>query len=250
MGQVMAVLSGKGGTGKTAFCANTGVSLCARGQRVLLVDADAGLRNLDIVLGLEGKLLFTYRDVMAGNASLKEASVPHPVAKTLRVLTAPGSGEQMLDSEALAALFDRCREHFDFTLVDCPAGLGEAVLMMGALADQTVVVATPDATSLRGAQAAALALEEQGQRHCRLAINRARRRLMSRGDTAGVDQAMDAAGLPLLGVVPEDQSVMISANRGDLLHLSSLGPAVAAYNNIAARLCGQRVPLFEGIKGF
>ena len=120
MGTVIAVASGKGGTGKTSFCANIAVSLCALGEKVLLIDADSGMRSLDLVLGMTDSLLFSYGDVIRGNAGLKEAAVAHPVAKNLRVLTAPGEpgiGE-VYSPEAIAALLTRVRAHFTYTLVD------------------------------------------------------------------------------------------------------------------------------------
>lgn len=252
MGEIIAVLSGKGGTGKTSFCANVGQSLCALGEKVLLVDADAGLRNLDIILGMQGQLLFTYMDVIGGAASLREASVPHPVVKNMRVLTAPGfsGGNADFSRDDMANFFDRCRSNFSFTLVDCPAGLGQDVLTLGALADRVVVVTTPDPTSLRMAQAAAQAMDAEGQQSCRIAVNRVKKRLVNKGVAMGVDQSIDTSGLPLLGVIPEDEHVFVNASRGLPLLLNSAGPAQTAYMNIARRLQGHRVRLFDAVKGF
>jgi len=249
MGQIIAVLSGKGGTGKTSFCANVAVALCALGQRTLLVDADDGLRNLDIVLGLEGALLFSYADVLAGNASLREASVSHPQVRNLRVLTAPGRmGIGAVG--ALPELYDRCRERFAYTFIDCPAGLGEEVFQMAVPADRVVVVSTADNGALRSAQAAGMALRQRGQAEVKIVVNRAKKRLMERGETPGVDAAMDLSGLPLLGVVPEDECVYTCGSRSEVLLLSAISPAVSAYGNIAKRIAGERVPLFHEVKGF
>ena len=140
MGTVIAVASGKGGTGKTSFCANTAVSLCALGEKVLLIDADSGLRSLDLVLGMTDSLLFSYGDVIRGNASLKEAAVAHPVVRNLRVLTAPGEpgvGE-IYDPKDISALLKKVRAHFTYTLVDCAAGLGADVLSFAAAADRSL----------------------------------------------------------------------------------------------------------------
>ena len=249
MGQIIAVLSGKGGTGKTSFCANVAVALCALGQRVLLIDADDGLRNLDIVLGLQGALLFSYADVLDGNASLREASVCHPQVKNLRVLTAPGCMGTGAAGN-LPELYGRCRQHFSYTFIDCPAGLGEEVFDMAAPADRVIVVSTADTGALRIAQSAGMALRQRGQGDVKIAINRAKKRLMERGETPGVDEAMDQSGMPLLGVIPEDESVYTCGSRGAVLLLSALSPAVSAYGNIASRIQGERVPLFHDVKGF
>ena len=248
MGTVITVASGKGGTGKTSFCANVAVSLCALGEKVLLIDADAGLRSLDIVLGMTDSLLFTYADVIEGRASLKEAAVAHSVVRNLRVLTAPGDVRDFTP-EQYAALVQRAREHFTFTLIDCSAGLGDPLLRFAAASDRAIVVSTPDHTALRSAQTTALSLAKVGQRDCCIAVNRLRAGMIARGDAATVDKAMDTSGLPLLGAVPEDEQVIACGNRGEILALSAFGPAAQAYLNIARRLQGRRVPLLRDVPG-
>ena len=248
MGAVITVASGKGGTGKTSFCANVAVSLCALGEKVLLIDADAGLRSLDIVLGMTDRLLFTYADVIEGRASLKEAAVAHGVVRNLRVLTAPGSLKPYTAAQ-YAALLAPARAHFSFTLIDCSAGLGDPLRSFAAASDRGVVVSTPDHTALRSAQATALALSKAGLRDCSLAVNRLRAGMIRRGDAATVDKAMDTSGLPLLGAVPEDERVIACGNRGQIMALSAFGPAAQAYLNIARRLRGGRVRLLEDVPG-
>lgn len=251
MGSVIAVASGKGGTGKTSFCANVAVSLCALGEKVLLIDADSGMRSMDLVLGMTDSLLFSYGDVIRGTAGLKEASVPHPVVKNLRVLTAPGEpgvGE-VFDPRDIAALLNRVRAHFTYTLVDCAAGLGSDVLAFAAAADRAVIVSTSDYTALRGAQSTASVFSRIGQDDCAIVVNRLRPGMIRDGSAANVDRAMDASGLSLLGVVPEDQAVIASGNRGSIMALDSFGPAAQAYLNIAKRLCGQRVRLLDQVPG-
>ena len=249
MGTVIAVASGKGGTGKTSFCANVGVALCALGEKVLLIDADAGLRSLDIVLGMTDSLLFSYADVISGAGSLKEAAVRHSTVKNLRVLTAPTEINESGSSVAgIRSLVKLAREHFTFVLVDCPAGLGGAVPAFGAAADRAVIVSTPDHTSLRNAQSMAQRLWDVGQEDIKIVVNRVHMDLIDRGDELNIDRAMDAAGLGLLGAVPEDRAIIACSNRGQILALSSLGPAAEAYMNIARRLKSQRVRLFENVK--
>lgn len=251
MGTVITVASGKGGTGKTSFCANVAVALCALGEKVLLIDADAGLRSLDLVLGMTDSLLFSYADVISGAASLKEAAVKHSLVRNLRVLTAPQQLPlQGLDPQRIAALLQRAREHFTFTFIDCPAGISPDILSFGTASDRAVIVSTPDTTSLRSAQSMAQALAQAGQNNSKIAVNRVRRDLMNRGDSANVDRAMDSAGLGLLGVIPEDPDVIACANHGRVLAMYSLGQAQQAYFNIARRLQGQRVRLLNNVKGY
>ena len=251
MGCVIAVASGKGGTGKTSFCANGGVALCALGEKVLLIDADAGLRSLDLVLGMTDSLLFSYGDVIQGTAGLKEAAVPHPQIKSLRVLTAPGQpgvGE-VYDPRDVAALLSRVRAHFTYTLVDCAAGLGQDVLSFAAAADRAVIVSTSDYTALRGAQSTAAVFGRIGPENCAIGVNRLRPGMIRAGAAANIDRAMDTAGLSLLGTVPEDESVIACGNRGSILPLEHYGPAAQAYLNIAKRLQGKRVRLLDQVPG-
>ena len=250
MGIVIAAASGKGGTGKTSFCANVGVALCALGEKVLLIDADAGLRSLDLVLGMTDRLLFSWADVMEGRASLKEAAVQHPVVKNMRVLTAPAQAAEQtaLGGERTAELLRRAREHFTFALVDCSAGVGSDITDFCSLADRAVIVATGDQTSLRSAQRMAAELAAEGQEDIKIVVNRLRLNMIRRGDQTNIDRAMDASGIALLGAVPEDDRVIACGNRGELLIMHPCR-ARTAYMNIARRLRGERVQLLEGVKG-
>jgi septum site-determining protein MinD len=249
MGKVIVVASGKGGTGKTSFCAGLAVALCAQGERVLLIDADAGLRSLDLVLGMS-QLLYSYADVAAGTVSLKEAAGVHPVVKNLRVLTAPASpdGACHLTQAQFAALIQIAREHFTYTIVDCPAGLTEEIAFFGACADEGIAVSTADHTALRGAQKTAMLFSDMGLDRVRIVVNRVRKGMMDKGYSVNIDRAMDDSGLSLLGVVPEDPDIIACGNQGKVLALHSDGGGQAAYENIARRLMGKRVPLFQGVK--
>ncbi len=249
MGQVLTVASGKGGTGKTSFCAGIAVALCALGEKVLLIDADCGLRSLDIVLGMSDSLLFSYADVILGRCGLKEAAVRHPVVRNLRVLTAPASistGASFGD-EKIAALLQLAREHFTYVVVDCPAGFGGEVMSFARAADRAIVVSTADYTSLRGAQRIGSQMRREGTENVKIVVNRVREGMIDVGDAVNIDAAMDASGLALLGVVPEDQDVIACGNQGKVLLLSSRGPARAAYNNIARRIRGERVRLLDKV---
>ena len=201
MGTVIITASGKGGTGKTSFCCGTAVALCALGEKVLLVDADSGLRNLDIVLGMTDQLLFSFSDVIAGRASLKEAAVKHPIVKNLRVLTAPASSklESCVTKEKVAAFLQNCRAHFTYTIVDCPAGLPDTISYFAAGGDRAVIVSTPDYTSLRGAEQAAQIFYREKMDNVRIVVNRVRPGMIEQGDMVNIDRAMDLSGLGLFG---------------------------------------------------
>lgn len=250
MGQIISVVSGKGGTGKTSFCAGVAVALCALGEKVLLIDADRGLRSLDIVLGMSDRVLFSWGDVLDGVCSVKEAAVKHPIVKNLRVLTAPTIGEEgrSFRREEIRGLLERARPHFTYILIDCPAGFGPEIMDFALGSDRCVVVSTPDHAALRGAQRIGLQLAAGEITDIRIAVNRIRAGMIDRGDAVNIDAAMDAAGLPLLGVIPEDKDVIACGNLGQVLVLFSEGYARVAYANIARRLRGSRVPLLEGVK--
>lgn len=247
MGTVMITASGKGGTGKTSFCCGVAVALCALGEKVLLVDADSGLRSLDIVLGMTDSLLFSFSDVISGRASLKEAAVRHPIVKNLRVLTAPASSKPgpWVDRQSVSAFLQNCRAHFTYTIVDCPAGLPDLISHFAAGGDRAAIVATPDYTSLRGAERAAQVFYRQRMENVRIVVNRVRPGMIDQGDMVNIDKAMDLAGLGLLGIVPEDKEVIACGNAGQVLMLYSQGPAVQAYDNIARRLRGEKVRLMR-----
>lgn len=250
LGKVIGVVSGKGGTGKTSFCAGVSVALCALGEKVLLIDADCGLRSLDIVLGMSDSLLFSYADVIEGNSSLKEASVKHSIVKNLRVLTAPAdiAVGQSFSKEQVAALLDRARAHFTYIIVDCPAGFDRDVTNFAFNADKVVVVSTPDHTSLRGAQRIGSQIIKEGVDDVKIVVNRVREGMIDTGESVNLDVAMDSAGLSLLGAVPEDKDVIACGNAGRVLMLFSFGYARVAYANIARRLRGDRVKLLAGVK--
>lgn len=249
MGKVITVASGKGGTGKTSFCANVAVSLCALGEKVLLIDADAGLRSLDLALGMSDRLLFTYGDVIEGRASLKEAAAPHPMIRSLRVLTAPAKPELPYTAAQIAGLLRYARAHFSYVLIDCAAGLGQDILWFAAASDSAIVVSTSDQAALRGAQTIAQTLTSAGQKHCLITVNRLRPGMIKQGESATIDRAMDTSGLSLLGAVPEDPSVIAAGNKGEILPLYHYGPAAQAYLNIAKRLLGNRIPLLDQVPG-
>lgn len=239
MGTAVMVTSGKGGTGKTSLTAGTASCLAALGRRVLCIDLDIGLRNLDLTLGMADRALMDFTDVMDYRCPLSEAAVEQPEIKGLFLLTAPLSAEG-LDAGRFRALVDEAKEYFDFVFMDSPAGLGEGFQLARAAADRVVVVSAVDPAALRDAQRTVAELHDLPTLH--LVMNRVQPRLIARLRTS-IDQAMDAAGLPLLGVVPEDPAVTLAAAAGVPLILTTYKGAAPAYLNISKRLLGQRVPL-------
>ena len=246
MGQCIAVVSGKGGTGKTSFTAGVGEALALSGRRVLCLDCDVGLRNLDLALGLSDRALMDFSDVAQGRCSLESAVVEHPRLPGLFLLTAPvrTRGRPVTETQ-MADLLAEVRKRYDFCLLDAPAGLGTGFLLATASADRAVVVTTTDPSSLRDAQHTVMELDRFGSGKLHLVVNRVRKELL-RSMHATIDDAIDKAGLPLIGVVPEDDALLLSLTRGTpLLLASSQSPAAWAYRNIAARLQGGRVPLLR-----
>ena len=245
-GQCIAVVSGKGGTGKTSFTAGISTALALSGKRVLCLDCDVGLRNLDLALGLSDRALMDFSDVALGRCSLDSAVVEHPNVPGLFLLTAPvrSRGRQVTEAE-MAALLDEVRKHYDYCLLDAPAGLGYGFQLATTAADRAIVVTTTDASSLRDAQHTVMELDCFGTGALHLVVNRVRKKML-RSMHATIDDAIDKAGLPLIGVVPEDDALLLSLNRGIPLLLADRQSAAAcAYRNIATRLQGGKVPLLR-----
>lgn len=241
MGTAVMVTSGKGGTGKTSLTAGTASCLAALGRRVLCVDLDIGLRNLDLTLGMSDRALMDFTDVMEYRCPLLSAAVEQPEIRGLFLLTAPQSSEG-LDRKRFRAVIEEACDYFDFVFMDSPAGLGEGFQLAMAAADRVVVVSAVDPAALRDAQRTVAELHQLTQLH--LVMNRVQPRLISKLRTS-IDSAMDTAGLPLLGVVPEDPNVTMATAAGVPLILTTYKGAAPAYLNIAKRLLGQRVPLLR-----
>ena len=246
MGQMIAVVSGKGGTGKTSFVSHVGLHLANMGYRVLCLDCDMGLRNLDIALGMSDCAVMDFTDVLEGRCTLEEAIVPHPRVPTLFLLTAPASLGRPVSAQAFSQMIRQIRQRFDYCLLDAPAGLGAGFRLSIADCDRCIVVTTTDPTSLRDAQRTVMELGHLGRGKVHLVVNRCKKKLMKSLHQT-IDDAIDTAGLPLLGVVPEDEDLPLALGRG--IPLMFLYPsnrcASRAYRNIAGRITGLRVPLMR-----
>lgn len=242
MGSVIVVTSGKGGTGKTSITGGVSSCLARLGKSVLCIDMDIGLRNLDISLGLSDRALMDFSDVVFGRCSLEKAAVSHPDLPGLSLLTAPMSFTPQLTQWQVQELLDEARKRYDYIMIDSPAGLGQGFHLATCGADRALVVSTNDASSLRDAQRTVAELDRLDQIH--LVMNRIQPKLLRQLRTT-IDDAMDAAGLPLIGVVPEDPRVILSANQGRPLILGGRQGAANACLNIAKRIQGLRVPIMR-----
>lgn len=245
--KILLSASGKGGTGKTSLMAAVAAELARMGRRVLVVDGDCCLRNLDLVLGFTESPPFHFMEVAMGQVPLAHAVCTHPILQNLDLLTAPVFMPYILP-RYMQNLRDVALEAgYDYLLLDGPAGMPDELLAYASIADRALVVCTADAVSIRGGERAARMLEATSSHlQCALVVNRVRKRLIFRGAGCNIDDAMDMTGLPLLGIVPEDEQVIVCAAMGQSIHTKRRSNAAKAYANIAHRLDGQVVRLGFG----
>ena len=235
-GRVIVVTSGKGGVGKTTTTANISMALAKLGKKVVVVDGDTGLRNLDIILGLENRIVYTLVDVVEGNCELKKALIRDKRVDGLYLLpTAQTRQKDCVSEEQMKNLSDELKKDFEFVLFDCPAGIESGFKNASAGASEALVVTTPDVAPVRDADRIIGMLEAQGKEP----------KMMRKGDMLGVGDVLDILSVPLIGVVPEDDLVLRSSNNGEPLTLSPNSPAATAFTNIARRLLGEEVPFLD-----
>lgn len=242
MGEIIAVLSGKGGTGKTSVCAAVSTALARDGYRVLAIDCDVGLQNLDISLGMSDVGALSFADVSSGGYPLEQAAV-HPGFPKLSFLTSPVNlSSSDVDLPAFGAMLHRARECFDYILLDAPAGIDSGFELAARFAQRILLVTLADPAAVRDATRAGSRLELMGKLDVRLIVNRVSRKFFSTMELT-IDDVMDKTGLPLLGVVPEDPNVTLAAAFGaTLLNYTDRGAAKACAA-IAKRIQGQKIPL-------
>ena len=242
MGEIIAVLSGKGGTGKTSVCAGLATALAAEGLDVLCVDCDIGLRNLDISLGLSSVEALSFLDITQGGFSISQAA-SHPNFPSLKFLTAPvNDSAAQVDPGSFRQFLSRARGEFHYIFLDAPAGIDAGFRLAAGHADRILLVTGPDPAAIRDAGRTGEVLELMEKTEVRLVVNRISKKLAT-SFRLTVDDIMDRAGLPLLGLVPEDPNVMLAAVRGKPLLKYSRRGAAAAFRRIAGRLQGRRIPV-------
>ena len=247
MGKIIIVASGKGGTGKTTTAANLGAALASKGFLTVLVDMDIGLRNLDIALGLESSIVFDAVEAIEEKCSFEDVLIKHSQYENLYFIPAPQTRDvNEVDKEKLKAFWERIKSRFDYCLVDAPAGIigcGFDYACEGA--DGAVIVSLPELTALRDADRAISAIEEKGIEDIRLVVNRIRPLMIEKGIMMNVDECMDILSVPILGIVPEDEVLTLSALKGTLAISNEESSAGRAFLNIARRLCGENVPILK-----
>lgn len=241
LGRAIVVTSGKGGVGKTTTTANLGTALAARGARVALVDADVGLRNLDIVLGLESRVKHHVLDVLEESVSLEDALVADKHSENLFLLAAAQSREKdEVDTEKMRALMQSLRERFDYVLIDCPAGIEMGFKNAVVGADEAIVVCTPEVSAVRDVDRVVGLLGNRFKPQ--LIINRLRPALVKKGKMLSVEDVNGILHLPLLGVIADEPEIIVTTNKGEPLALRRDGATANAYHAIAARVAGEDVP--------
>lgn len=242
LGETIAVLSGKGGTGKTSVCAGIATALAQSGEKVLCIDCDMGLRNLDISLGISQLGALSFLEVCSGGYSLDQAT-QHPEYASLYFLTAPVSCEAaQVDQDAFAALLRSARQTFSYVFLDAPAGVDDGFRLAARFADRVLLVTGADPAAVRDAGRAGQLLELMGKSSVKLIVNRIAPKMVAAMDLT-VDDVMDQAGLPLLGIVPDDPNVTLAAAFGKPLLKHTKKGAAAACKRIAKRLQGMHVPV-------
>jgi septum site-determining protein MinD len=241
-GRAIVVTSGKGGVGKTTVTANLGAALADAGKRVVVVDADVGLRNLDVVMGLENRVRMHSLDVIEENCTLDEALVRDRVRKSLMLLPAAQNRDKdEIEPEDMQDLIDELQEKFDVVLIDCPAGIEQGFRNAVVGAQEAIIVTTPEVSAVRDADRVAGLLPNDMP--ARLIINRLRPNLVRKGTMMSVDDVLEILRLDLVGVIPDDKEVIVATNRGNTVVDISGSPTGAALRRIASRLLGEQVPI-------
>ncbi len=244
MGEVIVITSGKGGVGKTTTTANLGAALAAKGAKVAMVDADIGLRNLDVVMGLENRIVYDLVDVVEGFCRLRQALIRDKRLPEMYLLPAAQTKDKTAVSpDQMRVLCRELAQEFDYCLVDCPAGIEQGFRNAIAGADRALIVATPEVASVRDADRIIGLLEAAGMPQPQLIINRVRPAMVKRGDMMDIADVLDILAIGLIGVVPDDEGIVVSTNRGEPASLSPASRAGEAYRNIARRLQGEAVPV-------
>ncbi|MDE0021357.1 MAG: septum site-determining protein MinD [Candidatus Poribacteria bacterium] len=246
MGRVIVVTSGKGGVGKTTVSANLGTALAMLAHRTVIVDADIGLRNLDLVMGLENRVVFNSLHVMEGECKLESALVKDKRVENLYLLAAPQSrNKDDVDPENMEKMVKQLSEKFDFVIIDCPAGIEQGFQNAVIGAKEALVIVTPEVSSVRDADRVIGLLQATGIESLSYVLNRLSQQLVDRGDMLSQPDVQEILRVPILGVIPEDHHITASTNVGKPLAIEGGTPAGDAFGRIARRVLGEKVPVPE-----
>ena len=245
MSEVIVITSGKGGVGKTTSTANIGTGLAKLGKSVVMIDTDIGLRNLDVVMGLENRIVYNLVDVVGGNCRMKQALIKDKRYSNLFLLpSAQTRDKTAVNPEQMVKLIDELRPEFDYILLDCPAGIEQGFKNAIAAADRALIVTTPEVSAIRDADRIIGLLEANDIHRINLIVNRLRMDMVKRGDMMSIEDVIDILAIDLIGAVPDDEHIVIATNQGEpLAGDSSL--AGTAYMNICKRILGEDVPLMN-----
>ncbi|SMC21613.1 septum site-determining protein MinD [Desulfacinum hydrothermale DSM 13146] len=249
-GRTIVVTSGKGGVGKTTTIANLGTALAKKGFSVVMIDADIGLRNLDVVMGLENRIVYNLVDIVEGKCRIEQAMIRDRKLKKLHIIPAAQTREKdAVQPEQMKALCQQLAEQNDFVLIDCPAGIERGFKNAVAGAQQALVVTTPEVSAIRDADRVIGLLEANLLKDIHLVINRLNVKMVKQGDMMSTADIVSLLSVPLIGVVPESEDVVVSTNRGVPLVHERGSRAGAAFQKIAARLNGESVPFDDDQDG-
>lgn len=245
MSEVIVVTSGKGGVGKTTSTANVGAGLATLGNKVVLIDTDIGLRNLDVVLGLENRIVYNLVDVVEGNCRIKQALIKDKRYQNLYLLpSAQTRDKTSVTPEQMKKLTDELREEFDYIILDCPAGIEQGFKNAIAGADRALVVTTPEVSAIRDADRIIGLLEADEMKKIDLIVNRIRMDMVKRGDMMSIDDVIEILAINIIGAVPDDENIVVSTNNGEPL-VGSSSLAGQAFLNICKRVMGEEVELLN-----
>lgn len=244
--KVITLTSGKGGVGKTTATANIGAALAELGKEVVCLDADIGLRNLDVILGLENRIVYDLVDVVEGRCRLRQAMIRDKRLPNLHLIPAAQTRDKSAVSPSdMVRLCDELREIVDFVVIDSPAGIERGFRNAIAGADEVIVITNPEVSAVRDADRIIGLIEAEEKGSPRLILNRIKPEMVDRGDMLNADDVLELLAIKLLGIVPEDQNILIGANRGVPVAMNGKSQAGQAFRNIARRIMGEDVPFME-----
>ncbi|MCY3798630.1 MAG: septum site-determining protein MinD [Chloroflexi bacterium] len=245
-GKVVTISSGKGGVGKTTATANLGISLASLGKKVVVIDADIGLRNLDVIMGLENRIVYDLVDIVEGRSKLRQAMIKHKKFDDLFLIPAAQTRDKMAVSpEDMVKLANELREDFDYILIDSPAGIERGFRNALEPADEVLIVTNPEVSAVRDADRIIGLIEAADKGPGRLIINRLKTELVKKGEMLSSDDVFDILGLSIVGIIPEDELVLSASNSGIPVTLNMQSKAGMAFNNVARRVIGEDVPFMN-----
>ena len=245
-GKVVTISSGKGGVGKTTATANLGISLASLGKKVVVIDADIGLRNLDVIMGLENRIVYDLVDIVEGRSKLRQAMIKHKKFDHLFLIPAAQTRDKMAVSpDDMVKLTDELREDFDYVLIDSPAGIERGFRNALEPADEVLIVTNPEVSAVRDADRIVGLIEAADKGPGKLIINRLKSELVKKGEMLSSEDVFDILGLTIIGIIPEDELVLSASNSGVPVTLNMQSKAGLAFSNVARRVIGEDVPFMN-----